>query len=235
MIESVSPGGGTSTPVRCLESAGPGSHTGPVRRAYTVCVRHIEPATREQASQLARLINLAGEGIPEYLWEGMREGAETALDVGARRASRDEGGFSYRNARVCVEDGNILGMVLAYAQPDPLDIGDIEEYPGFLRPLVELEAMAPGSWYVNALATFEAWRGRGVASALLEDTHARAAGAGCASVSLIVASTNEPAMRLYERFGYRAEGERPVVPFGGCLHGGRWVLMCRPVTPSIDT
>ena len=198
-------------------------------------MRQIEQASREQAKELARLINLAGEGIPEYLWEGMREGSETALDVGARRAARDDGGFSYRNARVCVEGGEILGMALAYPQPDPLDIGDIEEYPGFLRPLVELEALAPGSWYVNALATFEAWRGRGVAGALLDDTHARAAQAGCRSVSLIVASTNEPAVRLYERFGYRAEHDRPVIPFGGCLHGGRWVLMCRPIAPSTDT
>lgn len=192
-------------------------------------MKRIEPAARTQAADLAKLIDIAGEGIPGYLWEGMREGEETALDVGARRASRDDGAFSYRNARVAMADERVLGMVLAYRQPDPLDIGDLDEYPGFLRPLLELEELAPGSWYINALATFEPYRGRGIATALLADTHTRARDAGCDQVSLIVASANPTARRLYEQLGYREAAARPVVPFGGCEHGGDWILLLRPV------
>ena len=49
----------------------------------------IRNASRENAGDLAYLINLAGEGIPEYLWQGMVEGGESALDVGARRATKE--------------------------------------------------------------------------------------------------------------------------------------------------
>jgi len=61
-------------------------------------------AKKENSRDLAYLINLAGEGIPEYLWKGMVAGSESALDVGAKRAARDEGNFSYKNARICNEN-----------------------------------------------------------------------------------------------------------------------------------
>ncbi len=46
----------------------------------------ITDGLKGQASDLAYLINLAGESIPEYLWRGMVEGDETPFDVGTRRA-----------------------------------------------------------------------------------------------------------------------------------------------------
>ncbi len=109
----------------------------------------ITNARLEHARDLAYLINLAGEGIPEYLWNGMAIAGQSALDVGAQRAARNEGNFSYRNARVCCDGDALQGMVLAYRQPDPYDTGNLDDYPAPVRPLVELEAQAPGSWYIN--------------------------------------------------------------------------------------
>ena len=37
---------------------------------------HIENATATDAPDLARLVNLAGEVIPMYLWSGMASGDE---------------------------------------------------------------------------------------------------------------------------------------------------------------
>ena len=187
----------------------------------------IRNASPTDASQLAYLINLAGEGIPEYLWRGMVEAGESPLEVGARRAARSEGGFSYTNARVCVEHDEMFGMLLAYRQPDPFELGGIADYPEVVRPLVMLEAQAPGSWYINAVATFAQYRGRGVASRLIADTESCAAAASCDRVSLIVASENTAAIRLYEHLGYHAVDSAPVMPYPGCLHGGNWVLMVK--------
>jgi len=189
----------------------------------------IRNATRENAGDLAYLINLAGEGIPAYLWQGMIEGNETALDVGARRAARDEGGFSYTNARICVADHELLGMILSYRQPDPYQTGPLAELPEVVRPLVQLEARAPGSWYVNAIATFERHRGKGVARELMADDELRARAAGCSLTSLIVASENAGARRLYQRLGFDDVASLPVVPYPGALHGGSWVLMLKPL------
>jgi ribosomal protein S18 acetylase RimI-like enzyme len=187
----------------------------------------IEDATKAQSRELAFLINLAGEGIPEYLWKGMAQKDELPMDVGAMRAAREEGGFSYKNARVCTDNGELLGMIISYRQPQPYDIGDISEYPEIVRPLVLLESEAPGSWYINAIATFEKFCGRGVARKLMEEAEGRALLENCKQVSLIVASENIRAKRLYEHIGYRKVSSLPVIPFSGCLHGGQWDLMVK--------
>lgn len=192
----------------------------------------IRNAVKDDAGDLAYLIDLAGEGLPRYLWESMAESGQSALEVGAGRAAREEGGFSYTNARIGAQGDITLGMIVAYRQPAPYELGEIAEYPEPVRPLVMLEAKAPGSWYINAIATFERYRGRGVASQLMADTEQRAVAADCESLSLIVASENIGARRLYEQLGYRAGDTLPVVRYPGCLHGGEWILMTKPVSPS---
>ena len=189
----------------------------------------IRDAVKKDAQDLAYLINLAGEGIPEYLWKGMVEAHESPLDVGAKRAAREEGGFSYINARICEENNTLLGMIISYRQPDPYDIGDLSEYPDIVRPLVELEAQAAGSWYVNAIATYEEHRGKGVARTLMADAEVRARAKGCDHMSLIVASENVSATRLYEYLDFNVVGSLPVIPYPGCLHGGNWVLMIKRI------
>ncbi len=187
----------------------------------------VRDAEEAEARDIAYLLNLAGEGIPEYLWRGGVKGKESPLDVGTRRAAREEGVFSYTRARVCTADNRLVGMVLSYRQPDPYGVGDLSEYPEVVRPLVELEAQAPGSWYINAIATFEGHRGKGVARTLLADVEDRARAKLCDRLSLIVASENPGAKRLYEHIGFKPVTSLPVVPYPGCLHAGDWILMIR--------
>ena len=186
---------------------------------------HIRDATKDDAADLAWLVNEAGEGLPEYLWSLEATGDQTAFDIGASRAARDEGGFSYRNARILEVEGETAAMLLGYPLPDPYDTGDLDAISGIIRPLVELESLAPGSWYINAVATYEAHRGKGLGGRLMELASETGRACGCKSLSLIVASENEGAKRLYERLGYEIVAARPVVEFPGCLHGGDWLLM----------
>lgn len=189
----------------------------------------IKAATKAQAHDLAHLINLAGEGLPEFLWRGMVQNNESAMDVGARRAAREEGGFSYTNARVCVENDELMGMVISYCQPNPYEIDDLSNYAEPVKPLVLLEAKAPGSWYINAIATYERYRGKGVARRLLQEAKAQALSEGFEVMSLIVASENRLAKRLYEYLGYATIATEPVTLFPGCLHGGNWELMVKAI------
>ena len=184
-------------------------------------------AKKVHATDLAYLINLAGEGIPEYLWRSLAEGDESALEVGAKRASRDQGSFSYLNAKVCVEDNEVLGMIISYQQPDPYDLSAISDYPEIVRPMVLLEAQAPGSWYINALATFESHRGKGVARHLVADAERQAEAAHCNAISIIVSSANTQARELYDYLGYSIIEAEPVVEYPGCLYGGDWLLMTK--------
>ena len=187
----------------------------------------IQAATKQQAEQLAYLINRAGEGIPEYLWRQAAEPGQAPLAVGAERAARDKGGFSYKNMRVAIDRGELLGMVLAYGQPDPYVLDDLNEMSEVVRPLVQLEAQAPGTWYINAIATFERFCGRGVARQLLREAEEGAAQAGYRAISLIVASENLRARQLYAYLGYQKTASLPVVTYPGCQHGGDWELMIK--------
>jgi ribosomal protein S18 acetylase RimI-like enzyme len=189
----------------------------------------IENAKKEDARELAYLINLAGEGIPEFLWSGMEEGSETPLDVGARRASRDEGGFSYRNARIIRQGSLVSGLIISYQLDDPYVLENMEEYPEVVRPLVLLESEVPGSWYVNAIATKEEFRGQGVAKCLLQEAEQNAINHGIRLMSLIVASENTLAKGLYLKTGYESISSLPVVDYPGSLHAGNWELMAKDI------
>lgn len=186
-------------------------------------------ARKEDAEALARLVDLAGEGMPTYLWSQSAEPGQTALDVGKVRAQREEGAFSYRNAIVIEEDGRVAGMLVGYRLPDPYDTGDLSELPEVVRPLVELEALAPGTWYVNVLAVFPEWQGRGLGFRLLSLADDLGRDSSASGMSIIVAAENSVAHALYERNDYREIARRPVVTFPGYTHGGDWVLMVRPV------
>ena len=189
----------------------------------------IENAQRHHANDLAKLINIAGEGMPELIWAGMAQADQSAMDVGIERALRNSGGFSYTNARVCIENNQVLGMLLAYKQADPYEIGDITDYPEMIKPLVELEAMAPGSWYINALATYAPHQGKGVATILIADTEQCAMINNCDALTLICASENLRAKQFYYKLGFRIVDSKDVVDYPGCLHGGEWLLMYKEV------
>jgi len=186
-------------------------------------------AGKEHATDLAYLINLAGEGIPAYLWRELAKENESPLEVGAMRAARENGSFNYLNAKVCVEKGAVCGMIVSYRQPDPYDLSSIEDYPEIVQPMVKLEAEVPGSWYINALATYEAHRGKGIASGLIADAEKQALGAQCNMMSIIVASENIRAKKLYTHLGFKVISKLPVVLYPGCLHGGEWQLMTNDI------
>jgi len=190
---------------------------------------NLRSARKSDAAALAILVDIAGEGMPSYMWSRMREPGQSAFEVGRARAAREQGGFSYRNATVGEIDGEVAACLVDYRLDDPYDTGDLTELPEMVRPLVELEAKAPGSWYVNVLAAFPEFRGHGLGGRLLARAEERGRAQGARSASVIVASENEGAARLYARTGYREIARAPVVDFPGCAHGGDWVLMVKPI------
>lgn len=161
---------------------------------------------------MAKLIDIAGEGIPNLLWSNMAEPGQSALDVGQARACRDVGGFSYRNALVADADGSVVGMVLGYivGQPDEAEIEYLDKLPDFVRPLVTLEHRSVGTFYIDALAVLSGWRGCGVGSRLLKAAEQRARNLGVRSMSIQHFAQNKNAAKLYNRIGYQFSGQSPV-------------------------
>ncbi len=185
------------------------------------------PATKADASALAVLVDIAGEGLPAHLWSTLKAPGESILEVGRERATREEGGFTYRNAIVAEAGGEIAACLVGYRLDDPYDLGNLEGIQELVRPLVLLEAKAPGSWYVNVLATFPAFRRRGIGLGLLAIAEQKALADGAGALSVIVAGENERAARLYRRAGFAAAAREPVVPFPGYTHAGDWILLTK--------
>jgi ribosomal protein S18 acetylase RimI-like enzyme len=186
------------------------------------------PAKLSDAERLAELVNFAGEGMPLYLWEGMAEGDETAWDVGHKRAAREEGSFSYRNAAIIEHGGQAAGCLIGYAVPEtPEPIAS--DLPAMFVPLQELEGLAPATWYVNILAVMTEFRGHGLGTELLALADATARDLGLVGVSLVVSDGNTGARRLYERCGYAETATRPMVKDDWSNPGQNWVLLVKRI------
>ena len=187
------------------------------------------PARKTDAVALAALIDIAGEGIPLFLWSRMKVPDQSVFEFGRARAAREQGNFSYRNATVVEIDGEVAACLVDYRLDDPYDISNLDELPDVVRPLVELEAKAPGSWYINVLAAFPEFRGQGIGTRLLALAEERGREHKATSASMIVASANAGALRLYVRVGYGEIARARVVTYPGCAHDGDWVLLAKPI------
>ena len=184
----------------------------------------IHRASVSDARHLARLVDLAGEGLPSYLWGRMKPAGMDVWDFGTERAARDTGAFSWRNAWIAEVDGAVAGALVAYdiaAAPEPLD-----GLPPLARPLQALENMVPRSRYVNVLATYPACRRRGVGRALLATQLPLADPQ--AGLSIIVADRNAPARALYRAMGFRVRARRRIRKDGWDCASRDWVLLTRP-------
>ncbi len=191
------------------------------------------PATKADGAALAALVDIAGEGMPAYMWSLLKAPGQSVLDFGRERAGRDTGGFSYTNATVGEVEGEIAASLVGYRLDDPYDLeGSLAETPDIVRPLVRLEAKAPGSWYVNVLATFSEFRRRGIGSELLSIAESKAREEGAPALSVIVASWNAAATRLYAGAGYSKLASEYAILFPGCPHKGDWVLMVKSLEES---
>jgi ribosomal protein S18 acetylase RimI-like enzyme len=92
-----------------------------------------------------------------------------------------------------------------------------------VRPLVRLEAKAPGSWYVNVLATFPEFRRHGIGRELLAIAENKGRETAAPALSVI---------RLYRRASYALAAKERAIPFPGSPHEGDWVLMVKSLERS---
>ena len=175
----------------------------------TQITQRIRQAESSDAESLAKLIDLAGEGIPNWLWTRACVEGQTPLEIGIERAKRKNGGFSYTNALVSVAGGTPIGMVLSYPITEaPTENPD--DLPPPIAPFVALEKLSVNTWFINALAVFATGQNRGVGSQLLAAAENLARTNGFNKMSIQVYAQNTGAVRLYARHGYTQVASDPV-------------------------
>ncbi len=189
----------------------------------------IRAAKASDAEHLVRFINMAADDLPLHFWRKTAGPKGDPWALGQERAARETGNFSYRNAWVAEVEGIVAACLLGYAaedEPGPID----PDTPPIFVPLLELEALVPGAWYLNVLATYAAFRGRGLGSALLAHAETVAAAAGHRTISLIAEDTHLDALRLYAAKGFQEVARRPVVKADWEVDAREWILFAKSIS-----
>jgi ribosomal protein S18 acetylase RimI-like enzyme len=185
------------------------------------------PATRADAHTIAKLFQIASEGVSDYVWSTIKDPEYASLSLlerGAQRYLREGVDFSYQNCDLAEIDGVPAGMLHAYVMGDDVGQAPADMDP-VLLPYVELEE--PKSLYISGLALLDEYRGSGVGTRLLDYAYKRARAEGMKKISLICFEDNAGAFRLYEREGFKERKRRTVVPHPLIHHAGDAVLMVR--------
>lgn len=149
--------------------------------------------------------------------------SKTVADVEAffgHLAAMPNSQYSYRNTLKAVDaQGNAMGFLVCYDGGKLAELREAffrlakEELNLFLTAADVADETIPGELYVDSLGVFPAYRGRGVAQALLRSAIVKAGTCGL-RLGLIVEKENHPARALYESVGFRQVGE---TPFAGVL------------------
>ena len=171
----------------------------------------IRKATPDDAPLLLSVVDMASGGVVPALWSQMAPPGTDSSIVGRALIEAEAGEFSYRNASIAEREGAKLGGLIGYVLPTtPQPIG-----PDIPEAFVEIEKLAqlvPDHWYINFMAAVPEGRRQGVGAALLNAAEEQARKRFCPGLALIVAASNEDAIRVYRQAGFaeRATSIRPV-------------------------
>lgn len=170
-------------------------------------------ANKSDAKDIGDIIVLAvGEEITERF-----AGEHTISDVRlmfSRLAARDDSQYSYLNALKAIDDeGKVMGYIIGYDGEKLHELREAffqEAYSSLGRDLRHgiVDECQPDEYYLDSLAVYPEYRGKGVAHALINAMSLRAAEIG-KPLGLLCDKSNTRARRLYESVGFIKVGETP--------------------------
>jgi len=162
------------------------------------------PAEKEDSAKLAELINIASDGVVEYLFHDLVPGM-TPVQVVAYNLENDNYPHSYRSAVVAAEETDVIGIALSF----PSSYHKITDEMRSFFPEDRLEHLSrffssriENSWFLDALCVIESHRRSGIGEKLISLTKERAVENGYNALSLIVFADNALAIPVYERTGF---------------------------------
>lgn len=169
----------------------------------------IRPGLKEDSSTIAELLMLAMEEIVyQFIGHENKPHAHRFLnglveDVGNQ--------YSYQNAWLSEQDGEITGVALVYdgsrlhelRLPVVNRINEMFNRGFNMKP--ETQA---GEFYLDCLAVNPKWQGKGIGSLLIDHLIGHFVRREGSVLGLLVDEDNPHAKRLYERLGFRVVGEK---------------------------
>ena len=179
---------------------------------------------REDAAVVARLNNAASGGLHLHHWQEKAGAEGDPWEIGRlRQIGRMEDG----QTMVVVDRGEGVQAALL-GNPIGLEPMELAE-AGIYLPVLELQNLALGSWYLNMLATVESARRQGLARRLLDTAETIARASGHDLICLVVSDAKAPARALYAAHGYTERARRPILKGGWDGPGNDWILLTKPL------
>lgn len=180
----------------------------------------VRPAVRTDAPEIAKaIIEAVGTEIT-LDFAGGRDRIPLVYRLFTELAECEDSQYSYRNSWVAVaENGIIAGVIIGYDGSELKRLRErfIEKTKSVLGYDFKSEDMSdeasPDEFYLDSLCVFEPFRGRGIASRLIDTAVGSRTDLG-KPVGLIVDKDNHRARKLYECLGFSLVGE---TPFAGTI------------------
>jgi ribosomal protein S18 acetylase RimI-like enzyme len=192
----------------------------------------IRDAVVGDAPALAEVCVMAAHGVMELFYEGLVPGKSVADCVVERRILVPESFASINRWRVAVDgSGAFLGALNCLPHQALMDSPDdplLDETK--LRPiagLLDLEASATESYYVNIIAVYPQYRGCGTGLALMREAERLARLENFRRVSLCTFDAADGPLAFYRRLGFEVQATRPIEPHPAIAVVGNFVQMAR--------
>ena len=167
----------------------------------------IRKATKADSKLIARVVAMAigYEMAEDYA-------GDDVIKVLGEVAEKEVSQYSFRNALIAEADGQPAGVIVGYDGGKLQELRDgslavIRKY----HPDLEIteDETEKGEFYLDSIGVLPEYRGKGIATKLIDAKIKEASEAGHKCFGLLVDFDNANAERLYESLGFRYVGDRP--------------------------
>ena len=171
---------------------------------YELCIMNYElnirKATKSDAHLIASVVAMAIGEESAILY-----GGDNYMSVFEEIACLEDSQYSYRNVFVAEINGNAVGAVVAYdgAELYPLRKATLDIiYKHTAKELQIADETDASEFYLDSLAVFPEYRGRGIGAKLIHAVKERAFNEYNKNLGLLVDFENPDAERLYQSVGF---------------------------------
>ncbi len=181
------------------------------------------------ARAIAKLYNMANNGLSEAWWTRQARMGESWLDVFARDI-KEPSSIAYFARAVIAEVGDkIAGLLIAFPQEQVPPPEMLAALPSSEISILELRRLAEGSLYIAVVAVEPDYRGYGIAHNFVDMCMNLAEGAGMKEAFGIIHENNSEWLESFLRRGFAEKARRDVGDHVYYPSGSKWVLVTRQI------
>lgn len=173
----------------------------------------VRQGRKEEAYELAKLVNQAGQGpnsrgLDLVGWSAEAKDGEDPYEVGKRTIETETEPYSYNNMRVLECNGEIAALTLCFIafKRTPEQMEKISED---FRVFKKLTNTIPGTFYLDSIVAKPEFRGKGFGQVMLADSIELAKSKGYDAIYLLAFDKNVAGVALYEKNGFVAVRDLP--------------------------